>query len=81
MGGQAGACMRLTLCHALPCCACCPGPHAGEVARRFGLGADLVTSQLAARLGTLLQGTLEGGVIYTPAYLARIKVCRFQAFL
>ncbi|GAB4816872.1 hypothetical protein N2152v2_003918 [Parachlorella kessleri] len=45
----------------------------GEVARRYGLAADLLAAQLEARVGSLIHGKLEGGVIYTPAYLARIK--------
>ena len=52
----------------------------GEVARRYGLAADLLASQLEARVGSLIHGKLEGGVIYTPAYLARIRASTHREY-
>lgn len=45
----------------------------GDLARRFALSAELVTTSLASRVGTVIAGRLEGGVIYTPAHLARVR--------
>lgn len=45
----------------------------GDLARQFALGGDLVLSVISARMGSLIQGRLEAGLIFTPAYIARIK--------
>lgn len=45
----------------------------GELARRFAVGAELITNVLSARLGTSVHGKLEGGQLYTPAFVARIR--------
>ncbi|KAG0621526.1 hypothetical protein M758_3G026500 [Ceratodon purpureus] len=45
----------------------------GELARRFTVGAELITNVLSARLGTSIHGKLEGGQLYTPAFVARIR--------
>lgn len=45
----------------------------GELARRFSVGAELITNVLSARLGTSIHGKLEGGQLYTPAFVARIR--------
>ena len=45
----------------------------GELARRFNLGADALQAALVPRLGTLVKGRLEGGVLHTPAHAARAK--------
>lgn len=52
-----------------------PARHAvGDLARRFGLGAEMISSVLCQRLASgLVRGKMEAGVIYTAAYLARIK--------
>lgn len=44
-----------------------------NLARQFALAGDLVQSIITARIGTLVQGRLESGLIFTPAYIARIK--------
>ncbi|XP_024383367.1 E3 UFM1-protein ligase 1 homolog isoform X2 [Physcomitrium patens] len=44
-----------------------------ELARRFTVGAELMTNVLSARLGTSIHGKLEGGQLYTPAFVARIR--------
>ena len=48
---------------------------AGELARRFSLGTDLVLSIVSPRVGAggLIQGRLEGGLLYTSAFVARVK--------
>lgn len=45
----------------------------GELARQFNVGAELLTGVLGSRLGTLIQGKLEGGQLYTPTFVARIR--------
>lgn len=44
-----------------------------EVAVQLQLGSELVASMLESRLGTLVKGQLEGGQLYTPAYIARVN--------
>ncbi len=44
-----------------------------NLARQFQLAGDLVLSIITPRMGTLVQGRLESGLIFTPAYIARIK--------
>ncbi|XP_019454021.1 PREDICTED: E3 UFM1-protein ligase 1 homolog [Lupinus angustifolius] len=44
-----------------------------ELAAQLNVGLDLVSSVLEPRLGTMVKGRLEGGQLYTPAYVARIS--------
>eukprot|EP00897_Mesotaenium_endlicherianum_P008473 jgi/Mesen1/7654/ME000400S06852 len=44
-----------------------------EVARRFNVGLELLVGIIQSRLGTLIHGKLEGGQLYTPAHVARVK--------
>jgi hypothetical protein len=44
----------------------------GDLARRYGLSVELITSALVARLGTLVQGRLESGLLYTDAHVTRL---------
>jgi hypothetical protein len=44
-----------------------------NLARQFQLAGELVLSIITPRMGTLVQGRLESGLIFTPAYIARIK--------
>ncbi|KAL1215011.1 putative E3 UFM1-protein ligase 1 [Cardamine amara subsp. amara] len=43
-----------------------------ELAGQLQVGSELVQSVLEPRLGTLVQARLEGGQLYTPAYVARV---------
>nr|XP_010937739.1 E3 UFM1-protein ligase 1 homolog isoform X1 [Elaeis guineensis] len=45
-----------------------------EIAAQLHIGSELVVSVLEPRLGTLVKGRLEGGQLYTPAYVSRITV-------
>jgi hypothetical protein len=45
----------------------------GNLAKQFALGGELLLSVVTARMGSGIQGRLEGGLIFTPAYVARIK--------
>lgn len=46
----------------------------GDLARRFGLGAEMIGSVLSERVASgAIRGRMEAGVVHTPAYLARIK--------
>ncbi|CAK7331660.1 unnamed protein product [Dovyalis caffra] len=44
-----------------------------EIAASLNVGSEFVSSMLDARLGTLVKGRLEGGQLYTPAYVARVS--------
>ncbi|KAH9661231.1 E3 UFM1-protein ligase 1-like [Citrus sinensis] len=43
-----------------------------ELAAQLQISSELVTSVLEPRLGTMVKGRLEGGQLYTPAYVARV---------
>eukprot|EP01018_Ginkgo_biloba_P020703 Gb_30282 [translate_table: standard] len=44
-----------------------------ELAAQLHVGSELLTSILEPRLGTLVQGKLEAGQLYTPLYVARLR--------
>ncbi|KAG9453833.1 hypothetical protein H6P81_006737 [Aristolochia fimbriata] len=44
-----------------------------ELAAQLHVSSELVASVLEPRLGSLVKGRLEGGQLYTPAYVARIS--------
>ncbi|KAL9235232.1 hypothetical protein vseg_010011 [Gypsophila vaccaria] len=44
-----------------------------DLAANLQLPSDLLSSVLHSRLGTLIHGRLEGGQLYTPAYVARVN--------
>lgn len=44
-----------------------------EIAAQLQIGSELVVSFLEPRIGTLVKGRLEGGQLYTPAYVARVN--------
>lgn len=44
-----------------------------ELAAQLQVGSELISSMLESRLGTLIKGRLEGGQLYTPAYVARVN--------
>ncbi|CAI9105271.1 OLC1v1004161C1 [Oldenlandia corymbosa var. corymbosa] len=44
-----------------------------EIAAQLQVGSELVLSILEPRVGTLIKGRLEGGQLYTPAYVARVN--------
>ncbi|KAK2380418.1 hypothetical protein P8452_36661 [Trifolium repens] len=44
-----------------------------ELAAQLNVGLDLIASVLEPRLGTIVKGRLEGGQLYTPAYVARVS--------
>ncbi|AES88777.2 E3 UFM1-protein ligase-like protein [Medicago truncatula] len=44
-----------------------------ELAAQLNVGLDLIASILEPRLGTIVKGRLEGGQLYTPAYVARVS--------
>ncbi|KAF7805522.1 E3 UFM1-protein ligase 1-like protein [Senna tora] len=44
-----------------------------ELAAQLNVGLELVASMLEPRLGTVVKGRLEGGQLYTPAYVARVS--------
>ncbi|XP_061354070.1 E3 UFM1-protein ligase 1 homolog isoform X2 [Gastrolobium bilobum] len=44
-----------------------------ELAAQLNVGLDFIASMLEPRLGTMVKGRLEGGQLYTPAYVARVS--------
>ena len=44
----------------------------GDLARRHGLSADLMSRALEERVGRVVEGRMEGGLLYTPGYVARL---------
>ncbi|XP_042067993.1 E3 UFM1-protein ligase 1 homolog isoform X2 [Salvia splendens] len=44
-----------------------------EIAAQLQVGSELIVSVLETRIGTLIKGRLEGGQLYTPAYVARVN--------
>ncbi|CAL5389012.1 unnamed protein product [Camellia sinensis] len=44
-----------------------------ELAAQLQVGSELIANVLEPRLGTLVKGRLEGGQLYTPAYVARVN--------
>ncbi len=45
----------------------------GDLAAQFALGSELLMSVVAPRMNKTIHGRLEGGLLYTSAYIARIK--------
>ena len=45
----------------------------GELAAQFNLGSELLMSVVTPRMNKTIHGRLEGGLLYTSAYIARIK--------
>ncbi|CAH2065237.1 unnamed protein product [Thlaspi arvense] len=50
----------------------CSQISVAEIAGQLQVGSELVQSVLEPRLGTLVKARLEGGQLYTPAYVARV---------
>ncbi|XP_058199638.1 E3 UFM1-protein ligase 1 homolog [Rhododendron vialii] len=44
-----------------------------EIAAQLQVGSELIATVLEPRLGTLVKGRLEGGQLYTPAYVSRVN--------
>ncbi|KAI7751445.1 hypothetical protein M8C21_001181 [Ambrosia artemisiifolia] len=44
-----------------------------EIAAQYQVGSELLVTVLEPRLGSLIKGRLEGGQLYTPAYVARVN--------
>ncbi|KAI3806361.1 hypothetical protein L1987_22262 [Smallanthus sonchifolius] len=44
-----------------------------EIAAQYQVGSELLVTVLEPRLGSLIKGSLEGGQLYTPAYVARVN--------
>ncbi|KAI4334472.1 hypothetical protein L6164_019162 [Bauhinia variegata] len=44
-----------------------------ELAALLNVGLEFISSMLEPRLGTVVKGRLEGGQLYTPAYVARVS--------
>lgn len=45
----------------------------GDLARQFSLGADILTTFLRPRLSTIINGQMDGGVLYTDGYINRLR--------
>ncbi|KAG5565172.1 hypothetical protein RHGRI_001163 [Rhododendron griersonianum] len=44
-----------------------------EIVAQLQVGSELIATVLELRLGTLVKGRLEGGQLYTPAYVSRVN--------
>lgn len=44
-----------------------------EIAAQLQVGSELLVNVLEPRIGSLIKGRLEGGQLYTPAYVARVN--------
>ena len=44
----------------------------GDLARRFDMSADLMSKALTERMGSIVRGRMEGALLYTPGYVARL---------
>ncbi|XP_052183212.1 E3 UFM1-protein ligase 1 homolog [Diospyros lotus] len=44
-----------------------------ELAAQLQVGSELIATVLEPRIGTLVKGRLEGGQLFTPAYVARVN--------
>ncbi|KAK9065902.1 hypothetical protein SSX86_015304 [Deinandra increscens subsp. villosa] len=44
-----------------------------EIAAQYQVGSELLVTVLEPRIGSLIKGRLEGGQLYTPAYVARVN--------
>ena len=45
----------------------------GETAKTYDLSADLITKTVESRVGTVIEGQIQSGLVYTPVYIARVK--------
>mgnify|MGYP001807052797 CR=1 FL=1 len=44
-----------------------------DLAITYSLNTELLRSTISSRMGSMIQGQLEGGLLYTPAYVRNIK--------
>jgi hypothetical protein len=44
-----------------------------DLAITYSLNTELLRSTISSRMGSIIQGQLEGGLLYTPAYVRNIK--------
>lgn len=44
-----------------------------DLALHYSLSTELVAAAVSPRIGTLIQGRLEGNLLYTPAYIRSVK--------
>ena len=47
--------------------------HMASLAQRFSLAGDLLQSIIEPRIGQSIQGRLQAGLLFTPAYISRVK--------
>ena len=46
--------------------------HLAEIGKRFSLSAELMSTTISSRLGTVVDARMEGALLYTPAYVSRL---------
>ena len=51
----------------------CGVVHMASLAQRFSLAGDLLQSVIEPRVGHSIKGRLQAGLLFTPAYISRIK--------
>jgi hypothetical protein len=47
--------------------------HMAALAQQFGLAGALLQSVIEPRIGHSVKGRLQAGLLFTPAYISRIK--------
>lgn len=45
-----------------------------DLTAHYGLNSELMLSVITARMGTIVRGKLEAGLLYTSGYLRNLKV-------
>lgn len=45
--------------------------HMGDLALQYNLGTELLATAVTRRVGTVIRGRVDGGLLYTPAYIRR----------
>ena len=46
-----------------------------DLALQYALGSELLSAAITRRVGTVIHGRLDGGLLYTPAYIRRCERC------
>ena len=64
---------KLKTWHQGHCLQECGVVHMASLAQRFSLAGDLLQSVIEARIGHSIKGRLQAGLLFTPAYINRIK--------
>ena len=45
--------------------------HMGDLALQYNLGSELLSAAITSRMGSIIRGRIDGGLLYTPTYIRR----------